>query len=78
MSFLTLRTPVSSATITSAASRSVPVHTDPVRVMSPSFAVASTPSGSASRHRGRLDVLRIARDVSGEHHVPVHLFDPDI
>src|SRR5579864_1780386 len=47
MSFVTLRTPVSSATITSAASRSVPVRTDPVRVMSPSFAVASTPTGAA-------------------------------
>src|SRR6267142_3984841 len=47
MSFLTLRTPVSSATITSAASRSVLVPTDPVRVMAPSFAVASTPSGTA-------------------------------
>src|SRR2546429_1659443 len=46
MSFLTLRTPVSSATITSA-SRSVLVPTDPVRVMAPSFAVASTPSGTA-------------------------------
>src|SRR6266576_5489297 len=46
MSFLTRRTPVSSAPITSAASRSVPVRTHPVRVTSPSFAVASTPSGA--------------------------------
>ena len=100
----------------SAAARSAPSRTAPLRVTSPFFAVASTgdrygaaqgervvrhggqsrvvaeiawrqrdlqavvhalDTGDATGHRGRLDILRVARHAPGQHHVTVPVLDGD-
>src|SRR6266550_3438518 len=74
MSSLTLRTPTSPATASSAALRCRPYSTAPVSVRLPSRAVASTPSGTVTLSASALFVAVV---LVGQHDLQVIVHVPD-